>query len=134
MGGKMRNTVWSDSLLTGVVAIDSDHKRLIETINRLESVTSLNESREVLKEVLMSLLDYTKYHFEREEKLMQVAVGYAGAEAHKLEHRRFVKRVDDYVAAFCAGQEFTDDITMFLYSWFVNHINKTDKELVANLA
>jgi hemerythrin len=127
------NTLWSDSLLTGVSAIDADHKRLIDTINRLEGVTSAKDSRDVLKEVLISLLDYTKYHFDREEKLMQVAVGYLGAQAHKLEHRTFVKKVDDYVAAFCAGQEFSEDMTLFLYRWFVNHINKTDRELVAAL-
>jgi hemerythrin-like metal-binding protein len=130
----MRNTVMSDSLLTGVSAIDADHKRLIETINKLENVSNANESRPLVKEILISLLDYSKYHFEREEKLMQVAVGYNGTSAHKMAHQEFIKRVDDYVAAFCAGQEFTEDMTVFLYEWFVNHISKTDKELVAKLA
>jgi hemerythrin len=127
-------TVWSDSLLTGVSTIDADHKRLIETINMLEGVSSVRDDRAVIKEILVALLDYTKYHFEREEKLMQLASGYGDIQAHKEQHKKFVKQVDEYVAAFCAGQEFTDDMTVFLYDWFVNHINKTDKKLAAALA
>lgn len=99
----------------------------------MENISSVNESRAQMREIITSLIDYTKYHFGREEKLMQVAVGYRDIEKHKREHAMFIEKVEKYVSAFCAGQEFSEDITVFLYSWLVNHINGTDKALAEKL-
>jgi len=63
---------WRDQLSVGNDLIDSDHKYLIEIINRAEA--SLNaKSRRELAQALDSLDQYSRVHFAREEKIADAA-------------------------------------------------------------
>ena len=78
--------VFDDSLITGNKMIDTQHKELIERINKL-LILCENEKpakREAI-ETLDYLADYTEFHFGEEEKL-QEEIGYPALAEHKKKH------------------------------------------------
>jgi hemerythrin-like metal-binding protein len=129
----MPNYAWSDDLATGLAQMDADHQRLIEMISRLDGIGTGKGSRDDIHTILMALAAYTKDHIAHEEGLMARS-GYKDAAAHKAQHAVFVNKVGEFIGAFDGGADITGDMTMFLYRWLVDHINKTDKLLVWSLA
>ncbi|MCG7988943.1 MAG: bacteriohemerythrin [Candidatus Thiodiazotropha lotti] len=72
-------------------------------------------------------MDYTKYHFAREEKLMQDN-GYPDFEPHKEQHEIMIMQVSNYMDAYEKDREATiDELTSFLKTWLINHIAGTDQ-------
>ena len=59
--------VWNDRLMTGIAAIDSDHKKLVGMVNALYEAIQAGKGREEVQGVLAGLGDYTRVHFGREE-------------------------------------------------------------------
>ena len=83
---------WSEAMSVGVPLIDSDHKALFRLINRLHDGIETEDEAEVLSQVLDSLIAYVKFHFAREEKVME-ACGYPELPGHREEHARFTDRI-----------------------------------------
>lgn len=129
----MPQSNWNDNLSTGLAHMDADHQRLIEIISSLEVISQGGGAREQVKQILQSLLDYTKAHIAHEESLMDRS-GYKGAGPHRFEHTVFVNKIEGFAEAFDGGQDITQEMTAFLHRWLVDHINKTDKLLVWSLA
>ena len=87
--------VFDDSLITGNEMIDTQHKELIDRINKL-LILCENEKpakREAV-ETLDYLADYTEFHFGEEEKL-QEEIGYPGIAEHKKKHEELRQVVKD---------------------------------------
>lgn len=118
---------WNESLSVGVPLVDDDHKILIELINQLEDGVGDNEETAVLGTVLDALIDYTVYHFAREEKVME-ACGFPEMNDHVGEHRDLTSRVRGIQRRFrdgdhdALGKETLD----FLKDWLTHHILKSD--------
>lgn len=64
--------VWNDRISVGVETIDADHKKLIAMVNDLYDAILAGCGRKKLDSLLDHLIDYTRYHFAREEKLLGV--------------------------------------------------------------
>ena len=62
---------FTPSLITGNEMIDSHHKELIKRANDLFEALEGRQSKEKVLETLGFLADYTTYHFQAEEKLME---------------------------------------------------------------
>ena len=119
---------WKDEYSVGVPVIDDDHKRLLYLINNLETAIDYNAGDEFEKKALDELVQYTQYHFSREEGLMEKA-GYPDLEAHKKEHRAMIAKVESFVAEYEAkGHDVLEGIADYLGQWLVNHINGTDQQ------
>lgn len=119
---------WRRQLSVGQPAIDEDHKHLIEYLNQLDAALDAQvylPSR--VAKILVRLLEYTKEHFGREEKLMRMA-HYPRLEEHIRQHRECVAKI----AAL--SNEFTKDpsrasgehIYSFTADWLVRHIIMED--------
>ena len=120
--------VWRDEYSVGVDSLDNDHKKLLTLINHLQTAVHYQTGEEFEKEALDEVVAYTKYHFEREEKMMQDA-GYADLEAHKELHREMIAKVEEFVRDYeKRGHEALEDVALYLKNWLVNHINGTDQE------
>jgi len=77
---------------------------------------------------LNDLIDYTKYHFSREEKIMQDH-HYPGFEDHKQQHDKMVAQVTKFIDEYRIDKTRTiDNVTQFLKSWLINHINGSDQK------
>jgi hemerythrin len=121
---------WSDSKYSVQNnTIDSQHKRLIEIINELNDAMMSRKGFEITDQVLKKTLDYTVYHFETEEALME-KFSYSGLEQHRAAHISFQTKVislthkfEDYDAAV------PRELLEYLRAWLTNHITVVDKEL-----
>ena len=69
----MLSITWDDSIITGIPTIDEDHKKLVDMLNDLFAACFAAQGPAVLGNILDQLLDYTKHHFEREEKMLEEA-------------------------------------------------------------
>mgnify|MGYP000184110535 CR=1 FL=1 len=119
---------WDDSMSVRLPAMDNQHKRLVAMINELHDAMSQGRGREALKDILNRLNEYVATHFRDEERYMQ-SVNYPKLEAHKSEHQKFTKRVQELTQSFRASQvSLTIDTMKFLQEWLVNHIKRVDQQ------
>ncbi|RAU23272.1 hemerythrin [Paramagnetospirillum kuznetsovii] len=113
---------WTDNLSVGVTRMDDHHKKLIALINMLFDAMSGDATRTV-DTVLNDLLDYTRYHFGEEEKLL-AACNYPDLEAHQGVHRSMVKEVLDMRQRYADNPASVtpNEALDFLSKWLMRHI------------
>lgn len=116
---------WNDRYLTGDAEIDSDHRRLVLTVNEMFEAMSAGESERV-SHFLRVLGWYARYHFAREECLMEQAA-YPNAERHRQAH-------EDFKTRFQGSQEpdpkvLILQLSVFLVDWLDHHFMVEDREL-----
>ncbi len=119
---------WSDSLSVGIDSIDNDHKKLLGMINQLQTAAHYHTDDDMIENILNELIDYTKYHFTREEGLMQEC-GYPDLEEHKKQHTSMIAQVTDFIDKYRTdGTRTADDVAQYLKAWLINHIDGTDQK------
>jgi len=120
---------WTDKLSVGVKVIDDDHKKLVSMVNELYDGITAGHGKEALGKVLDELVNYTKFHFKREEDFF-AKTGYPAAVAHKKEHDDLTTQVLDVQAKYKSGAMATLSLEVmnFLKNWLVNHIQGSDKK------
>jgi len=125
--------VWKDEYSVGVKSLDDDHRKLLDLINKLQTAVHYQTGDAFEKEALDEVIAYTKYHFEREEKLMEEA-GYSDLDEHKKTHQSMIAKVDDFVKDYeSKGHEVLEEVASYLKDWLIGHINGTDQEYSALL-
>ncbi|MDR2128756.1 MAG: bacteriohemerythrin [Burkholderiaceae bacterium] len=120
----MTRLVWTKDLDTGIAEIDSQHRRIVDYINKLYELRN-SPDREALGEVIGETVDYTMSHFAFEESLLESA-GYLFVGPHKKVHELFTRRVSEYQTRFQAGENVTVDLHGLLSRWLFNHIRNED--------
>ncbi len=120
---------WTSDLETGIAIIDADHKVLVSLLNQVFETVGDREEKATLGSVLNSLIEYTEYHFAREERLQAVA-GYPGLEAHKQRHAALTQQVMTIRTRFEQDAESVhgEEVLSFLRSWLVDHIKGHDMD------
>ena len=119
---------WQDKFSVKINSIDEQHKKLINIINDLHDAMLEGKSREIIKEVLFRLVDYTKTHFTYEEELFEKH-GYSEKVSHEKQHDEFVQKLYEVVEKFKVIKSFVSiEIMEFLKDWLVNHIMGIDKK------
>jgi len=119
---------WKDEYSVGITHIDQDHKKLISLLNQFTVAYDHAMSEAFEKEALEELINYTKYHFDREEKLMSDN-DYPDFDAHKAKHQEMIEQVGSFVELYNEkGHDALKEISEYLTVWLINHINGTDKE------
>jgi len=119
---------WDPSYSVGVAAMDDDHKRLIYLFNELESASKYYTNKNFEEKALQEVVDYTKYHFDHEEKLMKDN-NYPGVDEHIKQHIEMIIKVNKIVEDYQNKPDYAiNEAVEFLRCWLVNHIQKTDQE------
>ena len=120
---------WTDKLSVGVGVIDEDHKKLVGMLNELYDAMQAGQGKDSLGRILNGLVQYTKFHFAREEKFF-AQTGYPAAVPHKQEHDALTRQVIDVQQKYAAGATATLslDVMQFLRNWLVNHIQGSDQK------
>jgi len=125
---------WDDALSVRIDAIDEQHKKLIELLNRLHESKATKRGNATLRKILKELIDYTVYHFAFEEKLFD-KYRYEDAAEHTASHRRLESQVLEFAKAFEAGSaSLSADLFLFLRGWLNGHIRGSDREYAPYLA
>jgi hemerythrin-like metal-binding protein len=114
---------WSDALSVGVAAVDEDHKKLVSLVNALFSACFVGVGDEAVSAVLKELIDYTQYHFAREEAFLR-SHGSPALEPHAEEHRKLTEQV--LAISRQGASALSDEVLQFLRDWLTHHILETD--------
>lgn len=123
-----RYLTWDDKLSVGIDAIDEDHKQLISYINMLQTAVMYPAGETYERQALDNVVEYTRYHFQREEELMR-EFNYPDFAAHQKTHESMIAKVNEYMQRYESDREETiGDLTRFLKGWLINHIAGTDQE------
>ncbi len=120
---------WREQLSVGNDVIDSDHKYLVDLINRVEEVLKTKNSK-ALPEVLDSLSKYALVHFSREEKIAQAA-GYVSTSQLSQSHHALTQQLDEIKAEMLQAHmdwssTAVDHFVSFLRRWLIEHVIKED--------
>lgn len=120
---------WDSLFLTGNEIVDSQHKHIVELINRFgKSLSSNSSNPQIIESLYDELVEYAKHHFVEEERLM-TSVGLD--ERHLLQHNKqhldLFSELDPMselvlVGDLAAGKYMFE----FLVNWLVFHILGTD--------
>lgn len=119
---------WDKSLSVGISEIDEQHVKLIAIINSLHDAMKAGKTKEILGDLLQSLIDYTKMHFAYEEKYFDL-YRYENSAKHKAEHKKLTEQVLDFQKKFNSGAiALSVELMNFLSDWLKNHIKGTDQQ------
>ncbi len=121
------------SLETGNIAIDNQHRELIDAINNLLNACSQGKGRDEIKNTINFLTDYTVKHFIDEEKL-QKQYNYPDYPAHKKLHDDFKEEVSKIVNEYeenGTSVVLTFKVNNIIASWLIKHIKGEDKKVAA---
>ncbi len=124
----MALVTWNDSYNVNVKSFDTQHKQLFDLINQLHDSMMVGKGKEVMGDVLKSLVSYTKTHFSEEERLLKMHK-YPDYEKQVKEHDGFVQQMLDLQKKHAAGNAAITLTTLnFLRDWLQKHINGDDKK------
>ncbi len=129
---------WSSRFELGVPFIDADHKVLVGLLNRMHDASRASGDLTDLGGILSALVDYTRYHFAREERA-QDASGYPDIDEHREQHARLSIEARRLFEAYRRDPGGIDigDLLDFLSDWLMDHILLHDMAikpyLLANL-
>lgn len=121
--------VWSDDMSVGCKALDDDHKILIQALNDFVEAIDNDEGVFVTDGIFAVLLNYTNFHFMREEAIIE-ACGYEDLDAHKATHIELKEQLLDARRRYMQTPSSTleDEIRTFLLSWLQSHILIADMD------
>jgi len=118
---------WHDHFSVGSELIDSQHKTLIASINKLYSAFK-NNNYNAIGDILNELKNYTIFHFGTEEHLFE-GKNYPYTEEHIAEHQLFINQISDFELKFKAKKiTLSFEMMNFLRQWLTTHILENDKK------
>ncbi len=120
----MNTLHWVPELDTGIAEIDTQHRRILDYINKLQALRQSHD-RDGLSDVIAEMVDYTMSHFAFEEALMENA-GYMFAGPHRKVHELFTRKVAEMQSRFDAGEDVAAELHGMLSRWLFNHIRNED--------
>ena len=128
---------WKENYTCGIDSIDNQHKKLLEIGSRVYQMLKNEEKLDKyddIMEVVHELKDYTLYHFNFEEKLMEKH-GYENLEEHKKQHSAFVDKLTEMEHKdIDENQKKTMmEMLMFIADWIEKHILVSDFEYVKHI-
>lgn len=125
----MEKIEWNDELELGIADIDSQHRQIIATSNKLIDAIQANY-REEIETLLQELKSITRVHFDFEENYLKYINSHLLVEQH-YEHRKFEATLNMLYDKYC--KEHTNaQVRMidFLIGWLVDHIVCYDKKFL----
>lgn len=127
---------WEEKYNLGIPVIDEQHRQLITLCNELHGKLVQHRANEgegwrvAMSTTLKKAVEYTKFHFEAEEKILSVA-GYKNLMHHKQCHIEFVNTLLKVLSGFHAASLRTAfEFSSYLKEWILTHIAYEDKQYV----
>ncbi len=125
----MKTFEWSTRYTIGIEEIDNQHKKLLNIINEMIIAEEENKFKEKLGYFLKEMDDYTKYHFDSEEKYME-KIKYPALAEHKAQHRVLVKKLVKILEDLKEGKiSSSQELPDILQKWLIRHVFDHDKQI-----
>jgi CRP/FNR family transcriptional regulator len=120
---------WDSAYSIGVDAIDEQHRRLFDISNRFYDAWRVRAGRDALCRIFDELLEYTRYHFAEEEKLMR-QIGYPGLPQHRRSHEELVDLVGRFRRQLESGAlGIETEALEFVKTWLNIHVLEDDRDI-----
>jgi len=121
---------WTPALETGHPVIDDDHRKLIASLNELDSALKKGAGKEQVVQLLSFLNRYSREHFAREEAHM-TRVNCPSKDANVKAHNEFVAKLDGWLAKLQAGPSLSVVLEVHRETsrWITAHIVGVDCKL-----
>ncbi len=132
----MESFHWTKTYDTGLSEVDLQHRYLVDTINEFGSIMIQDQvAFDDIEQVFKKLADYTQYHFEEEEILMnQVGIDKRHFDDHHKKHKDFLHEVTSMYAGM---SEENSDAARYLFDfltrWLVYHILGADMNMARQI-
>lgn len=128
---KIEAFVWSDKLVTGIAEVDSQHKHLVELINKVGDLCVEGADSAQIHPVLDELMRYAVYHFDTEEKMMrQYAINAEHLSGHLKAHDSFRRQVTLALGIMQTSPQdsmtLSSQLLEYLSRWLFQHIMVVD--------
>jgi hemerythrin-like metal-binding domain len=122
---------WKNDYSVNVQEIDNQHKRMFEIGEKISDLVLAKDDFDHYDEIiniLQELKDYTIYHFDFEEKLME-KYGYPEVDPHKIQHIFMIKKLQKLQTEDIDRDQkgAVIDLIAFVSDWITGHILETDK-------
>ena len=135
MPDPVRPLLWTDAMATGIAMVDEQHQRLLEIFNRLALAHAEDAAHGTMLASLDELVDYTRYHFREEERLIcHSQLDSRHRAMHLQAHESFCGFLRQ-ARAFTAEQatEVTVELLAFLAQWLLHHIMEVDRQMAREI-
>lgn len=118
--------VWDEKLLgLDVKDMDEEHIILISKMNALHKAYFEKKPSHIINQCLIDFADYTVKHFSDEEEYM-AKINFVGLQTHKLNHKKLLDRVNEFITNFEKTGLLTEEFFQFLSVWLTTHIRGID--------
>jgi len=119
---------WSEIYSVGNQELDQQHQKLFDIANRYNTALEGEVGQKSLIRIFNELVEYTGFHFQREEELMREG-GFPGFESHKQNHEKLVKLVMYYKQELDMGGLGIEQRALdFIKTWLSGHILGMDRK------
>lgn len=129
----MQRLVLADDLLTGIDAVDDQHRELFNWGNALLFPEGLVADDQDFSNGLKYMAAYVGFHFGTEEQAME-SFGYDRLEAHQWQHRHFrreIRRLVDQAFQQGPSRALKHELHYLVQDWFTGHIRFADGQFAA---
>jgi hemerythrin len=124
---------WHDTMVIHVARMDRHHQRIFEIAEIILRDLASPETHDFLQDTLATLLDYIRYHFEAEEKMM-LAYQYPQTPAHQQQHQHLLTQLETLRAQISAGQiPAPTAFRQFIESTLAAHFREEDSHYASFL-
>jgi hemerythrin len=130
-GNSTMGILWTPDLSVGVNQIDDQHKIWFDKADQLFEAGKRGQAKEFVGQLLDFLDDYTRKHFNDEEKYM-ISIKYPDYDRQKSLHTAFIGQLDKIKSEF---KESGGNIIVVLNAnqmvveWLTKHISSEDKKI-----
>jgi hemerythrin len=119
---------WDDVKMSiHIDELDRQHRKMADMINELYEAIESKKNKELLAQLLIKLVHYTRHHFKTEERYFD-KYEYPETAAHKIEHdqlRAKVASLDE--SYYSGGRMLTGEAMALLNEWISSHTAVTDR-------
>ncbi len=123
--------VWDDSISTGVVEIDIQHKQFLAVLHDFADQLEQGVGAGNVKKLLAFLKYYGEWHFDREE-MCALRHLCPMSSTNSRAHEKYMETVDSLMAQCRQGkptEELANSVYQILTTWLVSHIMNVDKKI-----
>ncbi len=125
----MEKIKWSTEYNIGLEPIDTQHQKLVEILNNLNEVKREKDMESLIR-IFHDLICYSRIHFFDEEEIMK-KINYPKYVEHKEEHKFFIDKLEEINKEIYEKNVYISlSMRIFLKDWLINHILKTDREII----
>lgn len=115
--------------------IDQDHESLRKFLNILAK-SGRSGNADLLETIKLAtrVMDWSSYHFSREEAFMSL-IDYPLIAEHKRQHKNFIGHINRAITICSSGQiDRMENICLMSHGWYAKHIVDWDQGLAKAIA